>query len=61
VVDYFDALEREQEYERMYDDLYNQYEEHLALYEEMEALMLSEPLEINASCWVGAAPPDMMH
>ncbi|UTZ30851.1 replication endonuclease [Vibrio campbellii] len=61
VVDYFDALEREQEYERMYDDLYNQYEEHLALYDEMEALMLSEPLEINASCWVGAAPPDMMH
>ncbi|HCM1314074.1 replication endonuclease [Vibrio parahaemolyticus] len=61
VVDYFDALEREKEYERMYDDLYEQYEKHLALYDEMEALLLTDPQEINASCWVGAAPPDMMH
>ncbi|OHY89624.1 replication protein [Vibrio rotiferianus] len=61
VVDYFDALEREQEYERMYDDLYEQYEKHLALYDEMHALMLSDPLEIDESCWVGAAPPDTTH
>ncbi|MEF1214415.1 replication endonuclease, partial [Vibrio alginolyticus] len=37
------------------------YEKHLALYDEMEALLLTDPQEINASCWVGAAPPDMMH
>lgn len=42
VVDYFDALEREKEYERMYDDLYEQYEKHLALYDEMEALLLTD-------------------
>nr|WP_319552560.1 replication endonuclease [uncultured Vibrio sp.] len=61
VVDYFDALEREQEYQRMCDDLYSQYEKHLAMYEEMEALLLTAPEEIMPTNTEGEAPPDWWH
>ncbi|EOU2464196.1 replication endonuclease [Vibrio navarrensis] len=61
VVDWFDALEREKEYERMADEAYQQYERHVAMMEEIEALLLTEPFEIDGSCWVGAAPPDTRH
>lgn len=61
VVDYFDALEREQEYQRMCDDLYSQYEKHLAMYEEMEALLLTAPEEIMPTNKEGEAPPDWWH
>ncbi|MGP8305022.1 replication endonuclease [Vibrio sp. YIC-376] len=61
VVDYFDALEREQEYQRMCEDLYSQYEKHLAMYEEMEALLLTAPEEIMPTNKEGEAPPDWWH
>ncbi len=40
VVDWFDALEREKEYERMADERYQQYLDHVEYMEEMEALVL---------------------
>ncbi|ELA7321609.1 replication endonuclease [Vibrio parahaemolyticus] len=61
VVDYFDALEREKEYERMCDDMYEQYEQQLAQYEEMQALLFTAPEEIGATNLEGEAPPDWWH
>ncbi|EJC6745762.1 replication endonuclease [Vibrio vulnificus] len=62
VVDWFDVLEREREYERMQEENYQQYERLCAEHEELQMLMLyAEPLEIDAMCWVGAAPPDTWH
>ena len=40
VVDFFDALEAEKEYERMCEKRYQEYEDACAYYEELEALML---------------------
>ncbi|CAH8189113.1 conserved hypothetical protein [Vibrio aestuarianus] len=59
VVDVFDALEREKEYERMCEKHYQQYEEICAYYEELEALILIG--DIEGACLVGAAPPDALH
>ncbi|HFQ5196569.1 TPA: replication endonuclease, partial [Vibrio vulnificus] len=62
VVDWFDVLEREREYERMQEENYQQYERLCAEHEELQMLMLyAEPLEIDGMCWVGAAPPDTWH
>ncbi|MCL9783234.1 replication endonuclease [Vibrio sp. S4M6] len=61
VVDYFDALEREQEYQRMADERYHEYEQYVQRCEELQALIYSGHLEIDASSSVGAAPPDWMH
>ncbi|MGY3569735.1 replication endonuclease [Vibrio paucivorans] len=56
-VDFFDALEAENEYQRMAEERYQQYEEHVAYVEELEALMLLG--DIDALYSVGAAPPDI--
>ena len=60
-VDWFDALEREKEYEYMLDSQYEQYEKHLARMDEIEALVLFGSLEPHGACSVGAAPPDTFH
>ncbi|SBT14273.1 replication endonuclease [Vibrio celticus] len=60
-VDWFDALEREKEYEYMLDSQYEEYEKHMARMDEIEALVLSGSLEPHGACSVGAAPPDMLH
>ncbi|MFD2017788.1 replication endonuclease [Vibrio olivae] len=59
VVDYFDALEAEKEYERMCEQRYEEYEAQAAYYEELEALILLG--DIEGLCSVGAAPPDTRH
>lgn len=43
VVDWFDALEQEKEYQRMAEDRYQQYEEFMAYKEEMEAFLFDAP------------------
>lgn len=59
VTDFFDALEAEQEYERMAEQRFQEYESHMAYVEELEAMMLFG--EIDGACSVGAAPPDTFH
>ncbi|WP_445286078.1 replication endonuclease [Vibrio sp. V09_P4A23P171] len=59
VVDFYDALEAEKEYERMCDKRFQEYEEVCAYYEELEALILLG--DIEGAYLVGAAPPDMLH
>lgn len=60
VVDWFDALEQEKEYERMCEQRFDEYEKRCQEIEEWDALMLCSS-EIIASSSVGAAPPDWMH
>ncbi|MEZ8730974.1 replication endonuclease [Vibrio splendidus] len=60
-VDWFDALEREKEYEYMLDSQYEEYEKHLARMDEIEALVLFGSLEPRGACSVGVAPPDRFH
>ncbi|OCH17121.1 replication endonuclease [Aliivibrio logei] len=57
VVDWFDALEAEKEYERMCDAQYSEYEAHMQYIDECEAIMLCSS-EIYDACSVGAAVPD---
>ncbi|MGF1711016.1 replication endonuclease [Vibrio kagoshimensis] len=59
VTDFFDALEAEQEYERMADKRFQEYEAHMEYVEELEAMMLFG--DFNGVCSVGAAPPDTYH
>lgn len=61
VVDFFDALEREQEYERMAEKHFQDYERYMHQCDELEALLWSGSSEAIASCSVSEAPPDWMH
>ncbi|MUJ19504.1 replication endonuclease [Aliivibrio fischeri] len=60
VVDWFDALEQEREYERMCESHYAEYEAHMQYIEQCEAIMLCSS-EIYDMCSVGAAVPDTWH
>ncbi len=60
VVDWFDVLEAEREYERMCDSQYAEYEAHMQYIDECEAMMLCSS-EIYDACSVGAAVPDTYH
>ncbi|KJY76352.1 replication protein [Vibrio nigripulchritudo] len=59
VTDWFDALEKEREYERMCEERFAEYERHVEALEELEALVFCSS-ELPSSCSVGAAPPDWM-
>lgn len=54
VVDIFDVLEREKEYERMAEQQYQEYENHMFECEEMQALLF------EASAWRGSEATDVM-
>jgi hypothetical protein len=60
VVDWFDALEQEREYERMCESHYAEYEAHMQYIDECESMMLCSS-DIYDACSGGAAVPDMYH
>lgn len=60
VVDWFDALEAEHEYERMCESHYAEYEAHMQYIDECEAMMLCSP-EIYDACSVDEVAPDRFH
>lgn len=60
VVDWFDALTAENEYYRMCDERYAEYEAHIQYLDGLEALVLCSS-EINDACSVGGAVPDTFH
>ena len=60
LVDWFDVMERNREYEYMLEDRFQQYEDRMQYCEHLEAVYVTEGLEGLALELVGAAPPTLM-
>ena len=60
VVDYFDALEREKEYQRMAEERYEQYQAYVEQCEELQALVMTASPEEIAACAADIVRPHWM-